>query len=101
MKAIIGGKKYDTTTATVVGMDSYGGVGDFDAWDAGLYVTRKGQFFLAGRGGPNTRWARSTGQNSWSGGSGIHLLDVEEAREWAERHLDSDTVEKFFDIEQG
>lgn len=101
MKAIIGGKKYDTEMATRLGTDSYGGRGDFDAWDAGLYVTDTGQFFLAGRGGPRTRFAQSTGQNSWSGGSGIELLEGGEALDWAERHLDLDTVEKFFVIEEG
>ena len=43
-----------------------------------------------------TRWARSTGQNSWGGGEGIVEMTPEEALAWAEQELGADTIEEHF-----
>jgi hypothetical protein len=71
---------------------------DFQWWEAGLYKTpRSGPYFLAGSGGPMTRWARSIGQNGRTGGSAmIFPMSADEAREWAERYLTVEEVEKGF-----
>ena len=59
MKAIINGLRYDTDKATLIGEASHGYASDFQHWEAGLYKTpRSGRFFLAGSGGPMTRWSR-------------------------------------------
>ena len=98
MKAIINGLRYDTHKAILIGEGSSGGsYNDFQHWSAGLYRTpRSGKFFLAGSGGPMTQWARSTGQNSLTGGSGIKPMDADDAREWAERYLSTEEVENGF-----
>ena len=102
MKEIIDGKRYDTETANLIGgsdnlhraVDS---VTDFGYWEADLYKTKSGNFFLCGSGGPQSMFSRSVGQNSWSGGSGIVPMSPEEAFDWAQRYLDPDDVEKNFD----
>lgn len=98
MKTIINGKRYDTAKAILVGeTDSGGSVNDFSYWEAGLYKTpRSGAFFLAGHGGPMTRWAQPVGSNGRSGGSGIITLDADEALAWAERYLTAAQIEAHF-----
>jgi hypothetical protein len=98
MKTIQSGIRYDTEKAILIGeADSGGSVTDFSHWSAGLYKTpRAGRYFLAGEGGPMTRWSRSAGQNSWTGSEGIIPLSREEALEWAERYLPTKAVEEHF-----
>jgi hypothetical protein len=100
MKAIINGVRYDTDKATLIGESCAGGNtshSDFRWWEAGLYVSpRSKRYFLAGSGGAMSRFSRSAGQNSWSGGSGIHPMTREEALEWAEQELSTEAVEAHF-----
>lgn len=101
MKAIIEGRRYNTETATKIGETSSDyGRGDFRHSEEALYLTKRGQFFLAGSGGPLTRWARSV-PNGSMGGSGIHLLSETEAREWAESNLSVAEMEAAFAVEEG
>lgn len=96
MKKIIEGKRYDTETATLVGQASHGGTGDFQRWEAGLYRTKNGAFFLAGEGGPMTRFAHMCGDGSSTGGNNLFPMTMEDARNWAECNLDIDVVEATF-----
>lgn len=105
MKKIINGKRFDTKTATLIGKTDNLGSGvdsitDFGYWEAGLYQTpRSKQFFLAGAGGPMSRFAMSTGQNQWSSGEGIIVLSHDDALAFAEAHFDPAVIEIFFNIE--
>lgn len=98
MKAIINGLRYDTENARLIGETSHGeSTSDFNYWKAGLYKTpRSGRFFLAGYGGPMTRYARSIGNNTSSGGEKIDPMTKEEALKWAEEYLDPDEIEAAF-----
>jgi hypothetical protein len=98
VKAIINGKRYDTEKAMYMCDCSPRGFyrGDHQWEDTGLYVTPKGTWFLAGEGGPRSRWARSLGQNSYSEGSGIQPLHADDARELLERHGEACDVEEHF-----
>lgn len=97
MKKIINGKKYDTETAKEVGYWENGGMWrDFSHMEETLYLKKTGEFFLFGEGGPMTKYSVSQGQNSWSGGSRIIPLSYENARQWAEEHLDADEYESVF-----
>jgi hypothetical protein len=98
MKAIINGLRYDSGNAILIGEASHGNHGDFSYWEAGLYRTpRSGRYFLAGRGGPMTRFARQgPQQNETRGGAGIQPMDQDEALEWAEQHLAHDEIEAAF-----
>jgi hypothetical protein len=97
MKKIINGLRYDTEKAIFIG-DYENGLGrtDFRNWSATLYRTpRSNRYFLAGEGGPMTRFARSAGNMS-SGGDGLFPMTKQEALEWAEQYLDSETIEEHF-----
>ena len=97
MKKIINRKTYNTETATEIGNYHNGlGRGDFRNIDESLYVTSKGNFFLAGYGGPMTKYAEPCG-NMTGGGSGIEPLSRDEALDWAEQHCDAEIIEKHFE----
>jgi len=97
MKAIINGFRYNTEKATLIGNYDNGlACSDFSNWHAGLYVTsRSKNYFLAGAGGPMSRYAIPAG-NMTSGGSKITPLTKEDAFEWAERYLSAEIVEEHF-----
>ena len=99
MKAIINGKRFNTEKATLIGETSNNSTTsrtDFSYWEAGLYVTpRSGAYFLAGMGGPMTRWAKRF-SDGWGAGEGIFPLTAAEALAWAESELSFDVVEAKF-----
>ena len=97
MKAILGGKRYNTETATKVAADSYSHPGDLGYWCEEIYHTRKGNWFLVGEGGAMSHYARRVGQNEVGGGSAITPLTQEGALAWLEVHTpDADAFEKYF-----
>jgi hypothetical protein len=55
--------------------------------------------FLAGEGGPLSRWAEPVGLNGSTGGSGIRPLDADEARSFLERFGSAEDVEQYFATE--
>ena len=82
MKRIINRKRYDTETATEV-LDisgPYSDRGNFRWDDTYLYVTKSGNWFISGRGGPMSRWRRQTG-DGWCDGDGLVAISPDEARE--------------------
>ena len=94
MKKIINGRSYDTETAReVASWGNAGGWNDFAHLEENLYQKKNGEFFLFGEGGPMTKYAVSTGQNTWSGGSKIIPLSYDSAREWAEEKLSANEYE--------
>ena len=96
MKAIIEGKRYNTETARKVGNYYNGlGSGDFRNVDEDLYVTKSGNYFLAGEGGAMTKYAKGNGNTTW-GSSKIIPMTKEEAFEWAESKLATKEVEAEF-----
>lgn len=96
MKKIINGKKYNTDTAKLIGSVGYGYPSDLEYWTESLYLKKTGEFFIHGKGGAMSKYARRTGQNEWSGGEEIRPLSLEEAWEWAEKYLDADEYEQVF-----
>lgn len=99
MKKIISGRIYDTDTATNLGTWwSSQDVRDFSHVEETLYRKRTGEYFLYGYGGPMSKYARAEGQNSWSGGERIMPMTYDEARAWAEEHLDADEYEAAFGV---
>ncbi len=96
MKAIIQGRKYDTETAEhIVGYSNNLGCGDFRHYEEDLYRTKKGNWFLAGEGGPMTKYSHTVG-DATSGGSGIIPLTNQEAFEWLEAKEFYKTLERYF-----
>jgi len=101
MKKVINGKVYDTDTAKLVARYTDARFGDdFNAVSEKLYHTKKGNFFLYGRG-----YIEPWGEIGWDGnryiGSNIIALTEQEARDWIEkRGIDPDEVEEFFPFEE-
>jgi hypothetical protein len=106
MKRIIDGKRYDTETADWVAelRSATCSVTDFGYWEARLYRTRSGRWFLAGKGGGMTMFAESVGGGGCTGGSGIIPISEREAREHLERggfgYDYEDALERWFAIEE-
>ena len=97
MKKIINGKMYNTETAKEIKTISHGdGPRDFRYYEETLFRKRTGEYFLAGEGGPMTKYARAVGQNGMRGGEGVIPLTYEEALAWAEREMDADEYEDEF-----
>ncbi len=104
MKQIINGKIYNTETAQYIcGLDCRHPRGDFRWHDTDLYRSRRGQYFLAGHGGPMTMWSVPVGNTGQRGGGGIKLISYSTARSYAEQGgLDeSDMAAAGFEIEEG
>lgn len=103
MKRIIKGKVYNTETAQQVGhYESEYGCTDFNYYEQVLYRKKTGEYFLYGRGNAASPYAQSAGESSWTGGESIRPLTFEEAREWAESHLEADLyIEEFGDPGEG
>ena len=97
MRKVINGRTYNTDTSKIIGewSNEYG-VRDFKACEETLYKNTKGAYFLYGEGGPMSKYAKSAGQNSWTGGSNITPMTAEEAQAWAEEHLNADEYEAEF-----
>jgi hypothetical protein len=83
MKRIIDGLKYDTDTAALIAEWDNGIYGsDFKSCEESLYKTAKGAYFIAGEGGPMSKYAQPVGNNGMGSGSGLEPLDREEAFAW-------------------
>lgn len=97
MNKVINGSRYDTETARQLGSASSNSLhSDLSWWSETLYRTKAGKYFVYGAGGPMTRYARACGDGSYGYGESIMPLSEEKAREWAEKHLAGDDVERIF-----
>lgn len=94
MKKIINGKVYDTSTAERVGgWNNNCSTSDFGYCSEDLYRKRTGEFFLFGQGNARSRYAKSCGDNEWSGGEKIIPLSYQAAQKWAEDKLNAEQYE--------
>lgn len=97
---IIDGLLYDTETATLIcdlSINTDRSNWHFD--ETGLYRTQKGAFFVAGEGGPLSRWALTTtggGSAHHDPGAGIEPVDVNEAKRLIEQHGSVELYTKLF-----
>ena len=99
MKKVINRKMYNTKTAEILHEWDNGIYGnDFRSCEETLYVTKKGNYFLHGKGGAMTEYAESHG-NSVSEGSEIIPLTLEEVLTWLEEHDGADVIEERFQTE--
>jgi len=99
MKKIIDGVFYDTDKAEVIASASEGYEGDFGCFSESLYRTAKGNWFLAGEGGPLSKYCAASTDGSYSGGSKIFPMSPKAAREWLEINNEVDLCLKYFSEE--
>jgi|TARA_R110000744_G_scaffold68185_1_gene138675 hypothetical protein len=98
MQRIIDGKTYNTETATLIcdtGNDE--SVADFAFERSALYVTKQGAYFVAGQGGPLSRFSVPDG-NGQRGGASVIPLSREQAFEEAQRCAghNTDLITEYF-----
>lgn len=99
MKKIVGGKMYDTATATLLGQWDNGRNPneDFHWREEALYRNAHDAYFLYAKGG-----ALSPHRGSWAGnhtkGEKIIPMSVEEAQIWAEEHLSTEEYDALFGL---
>lgn len=97
MVKIINGKKYNTDTAEFIWTISpVANHRDFKFYEESLYRKRTGEYFLAGNGGPLTKYSRLNCQGLCEGGEKIIPVSIEEAKEWCERNLSVEGYEELF-----
>ena len=96
MRKIINNRLYDTDTATLVGhWDKDLSVTDFGWYSEDLYRKRTGEYFIYGEGNAASPY-RQRSYDMWAAGEQIVPIGYDEAREWAEKHLDADEYEAEF-----
>jgi hypothetical protein len=99
---VIGGRKFATTTATlacVVACCGTSQLADFHFERTGLYLSPRGQWFLAGEDGACSHRGRRAIDDSREPGEGLQLISQIEARRLLEEH--NGPAEAFFEFEEG
>ncbi|HWQ90497.1 MAG TPA: hypothetical protein VN673_02410 [Clostridia bacterium] len=96
MKQIINGKRYDTETAQELSEHWNGrGRSDFRNLTETLFKTKAGVYFLVGKGGALTEYARQVGDMKCNG-ERLIPMSPDQALEWLERHGEADVIEREF-----
>ena len=94
MKKVVGRKLYDTDTAEILfTWCNYHMPNDYHYCEEVLYRTKKGAYFIAGKGGPASKYAVLNGREA---GDGIEPLTGEEALQWLESHEGEGVIERYF-----
>lgn len=97
MKKIINGRMYNTETAEEIATwsNSYY-PSDFHYCQETLYKTKKGAYFLYGKGGAMSQYSVPVGNNGRGGGSEIRVLTADQAFDWMEENGLTEAAEKEF-----
>lgn len=96
MKKIINGKVYDTATAQKIAEWEINLPTDINYLCESLYLKKTGEYFIFGSGGANTRYASVSGSGNFRPGELIVPITLDNAKKWAEEHLDGNTYEAIF-----
>ena len=84
MRQIIEGVLFDTERAAEISKDWEGYANDFHHWCETLYLTPRGRWFLACKGGAMSRHALKS-VDGWTGSSYIKPIAPSEALAWLEK----------------
>lgn len=99
MKKVIRNRVYDTETAQKLAEAEDYYQGDFRYCHEELYLKRTGEYFLYGEGGGMSAYADKYPGGGLTNGWKIIPLTYEQAREWAEDHMETDDYQKHFEVE--
>lgn len=92
---VIDNKRYDCRTAKLL-LETDRNAGSFSYVHEALYRKKNGEYFLAGEGGPQSKYSVTVSANEWRGGEKITPLTEEEARTWVADHFDGNEYEALF-----
>ena len=95
MKKVVDGKRYDTESAEFIESYEYG-CGTFQYESEALYRTPKGAWFVAGEGGPRSKYAVALSYSEWCGGKSITPLTETEAFAWCQKHAGVEVIDCYF-----
>lgn len=101
MKKIISGKVYNTETAEFLGEDSYSNITDWHYYSEELYRTKKGAYFMHGKGNGLSKYGEHNGDFGYCPGETIEVISEDEARAWAEEHMSAEEYMELFEVEEG
>jgi len=98
MKAIIGNRRYDTDAKQTrdIASASWSNPSDFHHYAETLYRTGHGRWFLAGRGGPLSRYGEPCEGGGMGGGAKIIPLGPDQALAWLASNGYDDEAEQWF-----
>ena len=96
MNKMINGKRYNTDASDLIGTYVFGESHSPESYTEWLYLKRTGEFFLYVEGGEKSKYARRISYSHWSGDARILPYTREQAKEWSEKHLDPDTIDRVF-----
>ena len=96
MKKVIDEKLYDTEKAEYFCECEFSNPSDFQYVYEALYKSPNGQFFIEYSGGPMSKYGVSISQNHTGGSNGIALFNEEEAKEFMEKHGESEDYNRAF-----
>lgn len=96
MKKLINGKRYNTESARYIGeYEPPYAVNDFKWYKETMYRKQTGEFFLHGEGNGDSPYAEKY-IDGWGQGEKLVPLKEEEAKKWAEDHLEVDAYDMVF-----
>ena len=96
IKKIINRKAYDTKKAELIyEYENNHEISNFQWLVESLYRTKKGECFLAGEGGPLTKY-RKISDDDYTYGDGLEPISVDTALEWLKQFGDTETIERYF-----
>lgn len=102
MRKVIGKRVFDTSTARLIcKVSSRTHPGEFSWEDTSLYLSPKGQWFLAGKGNAYSRWGRECVGGGFIPGDGVCLISEDEACNVLEAEGLDSLIEQFFKLEVG
>lgn len=97
MRKVINGARYDTESAKKIGSwENMEDAGNLHYYSETMYRTKSGKYFLFGEGGPGSKAAKQTEENSWAWGEKITPISEEAAKKWASEYLNADKYEAIF-----
>jgi len=100
MKVVIKGVRYNTASSDRICTIKANSPNEFTHMEATLYRTKIAKrYFLAGRGGMLSLFARREQSSCWVGGDGVIPLNKDDARKLAKRYATAEDVARFFDAE--
>lgn len=95
MKKVLHNRVYNTDSSYLLGSWTNNAQDESTYFVEKLYQKRSGEFFLYGKGGSNSRFAKQVG-SQWLSGEKIVPLIWDEAKAWAEKHLSPEEYETHF-----
>ena len=97
MRKIVEGKVYNTMTAEMLAEYFSGhSIGDYHRYEEELYKTKKGAYFIHGKGGAASKYAERCPSGGYNPGEDIRPISEDTAKKWAQDRLSVDEYEEIF-----